>query len=116
MQNSGLTQIIQHNRIEKIQVNFLWHTEKGEKKFHLVNKCQICQPFEDGRLGIRTLKEMNWALLAKWLWRYGQEPNALWRKLITAKYSDHGRGRADRCRAMERDFQRICGVLKMVLF
>lgn len=51
-------------RLEKILANFLWHIAKGEKKFHLVNECQICQPFEDGGLGIKTLKETNQALLA----------------------------------------------------
>lgn len=61
-------------KIEKIIANFIWHTE-GDKKFHLVNKNQICQSYKNGGLGIRALKEMNRALLSKWLWRHGDEPN-----------------------------------------
>lgn len=44
---------------------------------------------ERGGLGIRDLRDLNRALLAKWLWRYGKEPNALWRKVIDAKYKAH---------------------------
>lgn len=39
---------------------------------------------------------MNRALLAKWLWRYGEEPNGLWRRVIKDKYKDHGRGWSSR--------------------
>ncbi|KAF5187145.1 hypothetical protein FRX31_023283 [Thalictrum thalictroides] len=31
---------------------------------------------------------MNVALLAKWLWRFGCEPDALWRRVIFTKYGN----------------------------
>ena len=32
----------------------------------------------------------NRALLNKWVWRYGEEPNAMWRAIIVSKYEgDH---------------------------
>lgn len=31
-------------------------------------------------------KKKNWALLAKWKWRFGNEKEALWRKIIAIKY------------------------------
>ena len=46
----------------------------------------VCTPLSSGGLGIRNLKTFNVALLGKWLWRFGQESDALWRKVIEAKY------------------------------
>ena len=41
---------------------------------------------EDGGLGIRALKEMNLALLGKWLWRIGGGLEAFWKQVISSKY------------------------------
>lgn len=41
---------------------------------------------ESGGLGIGNLRFKNEALLAKWLWRFSLEPNALWRRIIMSKY------------------------------
>lgn len=35
---------------------------------------------------MRSLRDLNKALLAKWFWRYGMESNTLWGKVIDAKY------------------------------
>ena len=45
-----------------------------------------------GGLGIRQLRSFNAALLGKWLWRYGLETNALWRRVIEAKYGNEWGG------------------------
>ena len=37
-------------------------------------------------MGIRWLGNFNSTLLGKWLWRYGLETDALWRRVIEAKY------------------------------
>uniref|UniRef100_A0A2N9EX59 Reverse transcriptase domain-containing protein n=1 Tax=Fagus sylvatica TaxID=28930 RepID=A0A2N9EX59_FAGSY len=58
------------------------------KKFHLVNWSQVYQPLKMGGLGVRNLRLFNQALLGKWLWRYGNEENAFWRHLISAKYGN----------------------------
>ena len=51
----------------------------------------MCQPVHLGGLGIRNLRIFNKALLGKWLWRFGNEREALWRLAIVAKYGDqHG--------------------------
>ena len=57
-----------------------------DRKFHLVNWNQVCQPVNLGGLGIRNLRVFNKALLGKWLWRFGNEREALWRQVIVAKY------------------------------
>ena len=78
-------------RIDKIQRDFLWGGLGEGKKFHLVNWSQVCQPIHSGGLGIRNLRMFNKALLGKWLWRFGNEREALWRQVIVAKYGiSHG--------------------------
>lgn len=39
------------HKLEKIRADFLWHSEKGHKKYHLVNWVQSCHPLEQGSLG-----------------------------------------------------------------
>ena len=39
-----------------------------------------------GGLGLENLAIKNCALLAKWWWRYGEEKDALWRRIIVFKY------------------------------
>ena len=52
-------------------------SEHKDPKFHLVKWATICTPLSSGGLGIRNLKVFNVALLEKWLWRFGQEMDAL---------------------------------------
>ena len=73
-------------RMEKLQRDFLWTGMGDEHKIHLVNWSKICRPVKFGGIGIRCLRRFNSALLAKWLWRYGLENGALWRRVIGAKY------------------------------
>ena len=42
--------------------------------------------------GIRRLRRFNFVSLGKWLWKYGTERDALWRKVIEAKYGDEEGG------------------------
>ena len=51
--------------IDKIQRDFLWGRLGEEKKFHLVNWNQICQPLKSGGLGFQNLSFFNRALLGK---------------------------------------------------
>ena len=47
-----------------------------------MNWSKVCRPVKNGGLGIRCLRRFNFALLAKWLWRYGWENDAFWRRVI----------------------------------
>ena len=72
------------NRIEKLQQNFLWGGLGDKPKFHLVRWAIVCTP--SSGLGIRKVKLFNEALLGKWLWIFGIERDALWRRVIEVKY------------------------------
>uniref|UniRef100_A0A2N9GE37 Reverse transcriptase domain-containing protein n=1 Tax=Fagus sylvatica TaxID=28930 RepID=A0A2N9GE37_FAGSY len=73
-------------RLEKLQRHFLWSGLGEEFKYHLVSWSKICEPISSGGLAIRNLGRFNQALLGKWLWRYGTEPEALWRRVVDVKY------------------------------
>ena len=75
-------------RMEKLQRDFLWSGIGGEPKLHLVKWAKVCKPLQVGGLGIRRLGSFNSTLLGKWLWKYGMEIDALWRRVIEAKYGN----------------------------
>ena len=74
------------NWLEKLQRDFLWSGLGREFKYHLVSWSKICEPVCNGGLAIRHLRRFNQAPLGKWLWRYGLEREAFWRRLVEAKY------------------------------
>ena len=80
------------NRLAKLQQDFLWGDLGDEPNFNLVDWSTMCTPHSSGSLGIRNLRTFNIALLGKWLWRFGQERDALWRQVIEVKYGCDGGG------------------------
>uniref|UniRef100_A0A2N9GHU0 Uncharacterized protein n=1 Tax=Fagus sylvatica TaxID=28930 RepID=A0A2N9GHU0_FAGSY len=88
--SSGLR--VNLGKFELVQVGDVPHLEllanilEEGVKFHLVNWDHICTPLPNGSLAIRNLRSFNEALLGKWLWSFGVERDALWRKVVTVKY------------------------------
>ncbi|KAG6708038.1 hypothetical protein I3842_06G060300 [Carya illinoinensis] len=74
------------NRLKKIFRDFLWGGLEDERKFHLIKWDKVCTPLSCGGLGVRKLRSFNKTLLGKWLWRYHQEGDVLWRNIINVKY------------------------------
>lgn len=49
---------------------------------------QICLPKAKGGAGVVDIRVKNKSLLAKWCWRFAVDREALWRKIIAAKYGN----------------------------
>lgn len=47
--------------------------------------CDVIKPISPGGLGMVNLELKNWALLAKWWWRFRVKRDALWRKVVVSK-------------------------------
>ncbi|EOY12746.1 Uncharacterized protein TCM_031281 [Theobroma cacao] len=72
-------------KLEAIQRNFLWFGSSEKKKIHYVNWSTVSNPKTQGGLGIIDLELKSRALLNKWLWRYANEPDRIWRQVVSAK-------------------------------
>ena len=59
-----------------------------KKKPHPVKWASVCSEKKKGGLGLRKLSRLNKALLCKWSWRFANERNALWRKVVSSKYGE----------------------------
>ncbi|XP_026440576.1 uncharacterized protein LOC113339540 [Papaver somniferum] len=66
--------------------NFVWGAVEGRKKLMWVGWKKICMPKTYSGLGIKSLRKTNQALLIKWIWRYSQKKNCLWRKIMCQKF------------------------------
>nr|XP_009800410.1 PREDICTED: uncharacterized protein LOC104246308 [Nicotiana sylvestris]XP_016445624.1 PREDICTED: uncharacterized protein LOC107770805 [Nicotiana tabacum] len=75
-------------RLDKLRRSFLWQGNKEKKVFHLVKWKSIIVMKRQGGLGIKNLKNQRKTLKMKWLWRYSQELQTLWSKVIKAKYGE----------------------------
>lgn len=80
------------NQLERIQRDFLWGSDLVGRKIHWVGWKEVCRPYDQEGIGIKPLRITNGALLNKWLWRFGNERGALWRRLVAAKYGEEGYG------------------------
>ena len=69
----------------KIQRDFLWTRAEEHKRYHLVSWDLVCLPKCYGGLGIRKIRHLNNALLAKHIWRIFQSTR-VWRDILIEKY------------------------------
>jgi len=67
----------------------------GGRKVCWVKWNTVCQPKENGGLGVRDIPMVNVSLLAKWRWRLFACKNAFWKKVLIAKYKNIISGVAD---------------------
>lgn len=73
-------------KLEMVQCNFLWGDSDNCKKYHLVNWLEVKKPLRDGGLGLRSLIKLNEALLGKWIWRFWNKNDSLWKMVIDCKW------------------------------
>jgi len=92
-------------KIVRLQREFLWGGVKRSRSIPWVSWAVVCQPKREGGLGVRDLRQVNLALLAKWQWRYLIGEGGLWRDILIARYeecypSPHLGGRPSRLRGV----------------
>ncbi|XP_068504370.1 uncharacterized protein [Phaseolus vulgaris] len=57
----------------------------GEKKASQFAE-DVCKPKEEGGLGLREIRKLNHAILAKWRWRCISQEEGRWKELLDSKY------------------------------
>lgn len=71
---------------QKLQMKFLWGDGGDARKIAWVKWEKVCQPKEEGGLGVKDIEAFNNALLMKWRWRMLNEHGSLWLRVLKAKY------------------------------
>jgi hypothetical protein len=81
-----------HAGFDKHKGRFFWEGTSDKRKYHWVKWQEVCRPKEQWGLGILNMKLMNIALMVKWIWKiFMEQPdNALWHRIIRAKYPGAG--------------------------
>lgn len=62
----------------------LWQDSDNSNKYNLVKSEEVCQPVDQGGLGVVNLVLRNRCLLSKWLWKIENEED-MWQDLIRKK-------------------------------
>lgn len=75
------------DKIISIQRRFLWNGQVDHKAQAMVRWELVQLPKILGGLNVTNLLNRNLGLLYKWLWRFFQEQDSLWRQVIQAKYN-----------------------------
>ncbi|XP_060190109.1 uncharacterized protein LOC132619168 [Lycium barbarum] len=75
-------------RLDMFRSNFLWQGNKYKRGIHLVKWKILTLSKQKGGLVIKNLRKQNQSLLIKWLWRYSNEDQSLWKKVIKEKYGE----------------------------
>lgn len=77
------------NTINKIQRRFIWGGPNLVRKLHHVSWNSIGNYRALGGLGLLDIALKSKVLLNKWLWRFNNEQESLWRKVLVGKLGDN---------------------------
>jgi hypothetical protein len=72
-------------KIDYFRSKFFWQNDSQKKKYRLTKWSIICQPKDQGGLGIQNLEVQNQCLLSKWLFKLVNE-EGLWQTILRNKY------------------------------
>ncbi|GJZ55630.1 hypothetical protein Tco_0610823 [Tanacetum coccineum] len=78
------------NKLESIHSRFFWGIKDGVKGISWVKWNKVCANIDVGGLGIGSIRAKKFGLLGKWKWRFLNEPNALWCRVIKVLHGDNG--------------------------
>lgn len=74
------------NTINADLARFWWGQDEDHGKIHWHSWRKLCTPKAAGGMGFRDLHTFNKSLLAKQCWRLLRNPNALWARILKARY------------------------------
>lgn len=74
------------NKLTQIIRDFWWGHDRDRRKMHFLRWDWFNLPKEKGGLGLQSLSELNQALVAKLAWRFLHDQDALWVRILQAKY------------------------------
>ena len=72
-------------KLEYYRSRFFWQSDAEKKKYRLVRWHIICQPKDQGGLGVQNLDIHNQCLMSKWLFKLINE-DGMWQQLLCRKY------------------------------
>ncbi|WVZ64778.1 hypothetical protein U9M48_014252 [Paspalum notatum var. saurae] len=73
--------------VDRIWTRFLWYGTVKKRKYHRKERPRICIPEADGNLSILNVRVLNDCLLSRWLYRFGEHDETLWKEVIDKKYA-----------------------------
>lgn len=80
------------NKLHNLRSKFLWGGSANSRKLHLVDWNMVSFLVDRGALDITRLENLNTALIVQWIYRYVNELNNLWRRIVsTMSGTDLGR-------------------------
>ena len=72
-------------KLDYFRSRFFWQGNENKRKYRLAKWNILCQPQDQGGLGILDLNMMNTALLSKWLYKL-LTSDGMWQQLLRNKY------------------------------
>lgn len=78
--------VVVREGLDCILRNFLWEGQSSGRKIDLMKWSDVIKPISPGGVSFGSLELKSWAILAKW--SFGEEMNALWRKVVASKYGE----------------------------
>eukprot|EP00253_Pinus_taeda_P021028 PITA_21028 len=76
-------------RLRNLQWDFLWGSSATNHKWALVKWDTVCRPKNKGGIGLRDPEYSNTIMNAKIWWQWLTNPDKLWAKIWTAKYTNN---------------------------
>ena len=72
-------------KLDFFRSRFFWQSDNHKRKYRLAKWDIVCQPKEQGGLGIQNMELKNIALLSKWLYRL-LTTDGTWQQILRNKY------------------------------
>ncbi|KAC9988342.1 hypothetical protein E3N88_44974 [Mikania micrantha] len=84
--------------LEARRRRFLWGGNEEKRKMCWIAWDTITLPKAKGGLGLSSLKEANLAMLYKWVWRFNNEKESLWGRLMVTLHGNRGNNNGFPCK------------------